>query len=353
MARPARDPSIAAAAADDDAAEHVIAEGPEPLDDLDDDADHLLTWHRTFVDGRTTIYGVAGDEGGLPLVFVHGWGLGHHSYKRAVKRLAAMGVRAYAPALPGFGGSADLPRRRFSIPGYADWLDRFLDTVGVDEPAVVVGHSFGGGVSIQLAHDFPQRVRSLVLVNSIGGSAWQSRRGVRSMAERPLWDWGLHFPSDILPFGQLTRVLPVVLEDLVPNVIRNPKAVWQVAQLARKADLTDELEELKARQLPVVVLWGADDRIIPRESFDDLCRAIGAEGEVVDGSHSWLLADPDAFGEVLTNSVEVAQLARRMEREDEESGRRPRRRRGVLGLGRSRPSELPELPGARPRDESA
>jgi pimeloyl-ACP methyl ester carboxylesterase len=151
------------------------------------------------------------------------------------------------------------------------------------------------------------------------------------MAERPLWDWGIHFPRDVLPLPHLTRVLPVIFEDAVSNLIRNPRAVWRVAQLARSADLTEELEELKRRKLPVVVLWGDQDRIIPRESFDALCTAIGASGEVVEGNHSWLLADPDSFGEVLTNVVEVARIAR-----DEEA------KRGAAKRSR-RPRRLPTL----------
>jgi hypothetical protein len=46
-----------------------------------------------------------------------------------------------------------------------------------------------------------------------------------------------------------------------------------------------------------------------------MCAALGSEGEVIEGSHSWLLADPDQFGEVMTNHVEVAKLARRLESE--------------------------------------
>lgn len=268
-------------------------------------------WTKLEVQGRPALHGRAGEPGGLPVLFLHGWALGSHSYKRALKRLVGLGCEVLAPALPGFGGTADVPDEHFSIDGYAAWVADFLDAAGVDEPVFVVGHSFGGGVAIQFAHDHPARVRTLVLVNSVGGSAWRRNGGaVRSMAERPLWDWGIHFPRDILPLPQITRVLPVILEDAVPNLIRNPMAVWRVAQLARTADLTEELEELKRRKLPVVVLWGEQDRIITRDSFDALCEAIGASGEVVGGNHSWLLADPDSFGEVMTNVVEVARLAR-------------------------------------------
>lgn len=278
---------------------------------------HHLQWERTIVQGRPALYGVAGE--GLPVVFLHGWGLGQHSYKRALKRLVQLGVRVYAPALPGFGGTPDLPRSEFSFAGYAAWMDAFLDAIGVDEPVFLVGHSFGGAVSIKLAHDFPERVRTLVLVNSLGGA----------MHGRPLWDWGIHFPLDVKDVRKFRRVVPVVVEDALGNVVRNPRAMWKVTHLARQADLTPELEELRERELPVVVLWGRNDGVIPRASFDALCTAIGAEGEVVDGAHSWLLADPDAFGEVMTNVISVAKLA--WEAEKKAPPAKPRRRR-LLGL---------------------
>ncbi len=276
-----------------------------------------LVWRRAKVDGRPAIYGEAGEAGGIPVVFLHGWGLAHHAYKAALSRLPALGCHVYAPALPGFGGTSDLRGTQFSFAGYARWVDRFLDEVGIDEPAYVIGHSFGGGVAIKLAHDHPDRVRTLVLVNSVGGSAWQSGKTIRSMAERPLWDWGIHFPRDVLPLPQITRVIPVVLEDALNNLLRNPKAMWKVGNLARQADLRPELEELRERRLPVVVLWGEQDKIIPRASFDALCAAIGSAGEVVPGNHSWLLADPDSFGEVMTNVMSVAKLAQELEAEEE------------------------------------
>lgn len=268
-----------------------------------------LVWKSTQVDGRAALYGQAGV--GLPVVFCHGWALGQHAYKRALNRLVQLGCRVYAPALPGFGGSADLPEGASTLEGYASWLDGFLSAAGIDEPVFLVGHSFGGAVSIKFAHDHEDRVRTLVLVNSVGGSAWSSSGGAtRSMAQRPLWDWGIHFPRDLFPIPHVNRVLPVILEDALPNLLRNPRALWRAAQLARRADLTEELEELRRRRLPVVVLWGEQDRIIPRASFDALCKAIGSPGEVVAGNHSWLLADPDSFGEVMTNIISVASMAR-------------------------------------------
>src|SRR3954447_24928629 len=62
--------------------------------------DHLV-WTRTTVRGRTAMYGVAGD--GIPLLFLHGWGLGQHTYKRTLKRLVQLGCRVFAPLSPGWG----------------------------------------------------------------------------------------------------------------------------------------------------------------------------------------------------------------------------------------------------------
>jgi pimeloyl-ACP methyl ester carboxylesterase len=179
-----------------------------------------LQWRTAIVGGRPASYGVAGE--GPPLVFLHGGGRAHHAYKRALKRLVARGLQVYAPGLPVFGGTADLPAPERSLGGYARWVGAFLDTAGVAGPVTLAGHSFGGGVAIRVAHDIPDRVARLIVVNSIGESAWSHYRGVlRSMRERPLWDWGLHLQADLWPVGQLTRVIPVIVEDTVPNLMRN------------------------------------------------------------------------------------------------------------------------------------
>lgn len=270
--------------------------------------------------GRSARYHVAGE--GLPVVFLHGWGLGHRSYRHSLSRLVDLGCRVWAPSLPGFGGSAplagDATQDGITLNSYADWVAAFLDAVGIDEPVFLVGHSFGGGVAIATAHRHGHRVRSLVLVNSIGGATWKDAadgalESVRTMAERPLWDWGRHFSRDLFPLRLGRRVIPAVIEDAVRNVLRSPQWLWKAGHLARSADLTAELTDLRRRQLPIVALWGTRDAVIPKPSFDALCAAIGSDGETVEGSHSWLLADPDAFGAVMTNAVQVATAARAAE----------------------------------------
>ncbi len=270
---------------------------------------HWLDWKQARVDGRAAEYGEAGT--GAPALFLHGWGLDHKAYKRALSRLVRAGLHVYAPALPGFGGTAALRGGSASLRAYGDWVASFLDAVGVEDPVLVMGHSFGGGVAITLAHDRPDLVRALVLINSVGGSAWaHSGSSIRSMAERPLWDWGIHFPADLFPARQVHRVLPVIISEVVGNLVRDPRSFWRAAGIARRADLMDELDTLRRRRLPVVVLWGLRDQLITRDSFEDMCRALGDPDVVtVPGTHSWMLADPDAFGEVMTNVLDIVDRA--------------------------------------------
>lgn len=261
-----------------------------------------LVWRHVEVDGRDAVYGVAGD--GPSVLFLHGWGLNHRSYRHALGRLARSGVRVYAPAMPGFGGTAELPRDQFSLVGYAAWVAHFLDAIGVSEKVTVVGHSFGGGVAIQFAHDATRQVSRLVLVNSIGGSVWRTdRRGRdRHMRDRPVWDWGLHLPAEAFSLRELTRIAPVIAADAVPNAVLHPRSLWRIGGLARSADLTDELDDLRKRRLPVVILWGRNDNVLPEACLESLRAALGnPDVRTVDGSHGWLLSSPGQFAEELTN----------------------------------------------------
>lgn len=246
--------------------------------------------------------------GRISVLFLHGWGIGPQSYRGALARLEMIGCEVMAPAQPGFAGTRSLPAGECGFAGYARWAARYLDDLDVHEPVVVVGHSFGGGVALQLAHDFPERVRAAVLCNSVGGPVtWPSgaaRSGsYRPMSERPLWEWGREFGSDLLRLPVISRVLPPVLGEAVPNIIQNPLALWRVASFVRRADLLAEAAVVAYRGTPLTVVWSDRDRLVPHGSFAALCEMAGTTGVVVPGGHGWLIADPDVFADVFVRAM--------------------------------------------------
>ncbi len=264
----------------------------------------------TTVQGQRVHYATGGR--GLPVLFLHGWGLDHRVYQRSLRRLTARNCRVIAPSLPGFGRTAGLPLHDQSLPAFAEWVDAFLDAIGIDEPVIVMGHSFGGGVATMLAHDHPHRVRHLVILNSVGDpdAIWSGvkRQGLGDMC-RSIIDpvLGTLSPS---PRGARARHAQ---RAFLENAGRDPIRVATTALVAVSADLRREMARLAADDLPVTVLWSDRDGVIPMSAFDTFCSTFGAEGQVVRGGHSWLLASPDAFGDVLENMIHVRATEHRNE----------------------------------------
>lgn len=245
-------------------------------------------------------------EAGLgdPVVFLHGWGLSPRAYSAGLLPICAGGLRIVAPALPGFGGSAQLPVRARGLDGYARHVAAVLDALPLDKPAFVVGHSFGGGVGIALARLRPDLVRSLTLVNSIGGAP--GRRGL----SRGSWlGWAAGALTELHP-QDLLRVAPTVVRDLVPNLSRHPVTAGTTALIALTASLTDEAAALVDSGLPVIFIWSDRDRLVAPGPLKDIVGALPAQ--TVSGRHGWLMASPETFAELLRNSLTVhAMLERR------------------------------------------
>jgi pimeloyl-ACP methyl ester carboxylesterase len=254
------------------------------------------------VGGKQVAMGVA-DGGGPTVLFLHGWGLSHHSYAPPVRALAGAGFQVLAPDLPGFGGTADLAAGKISYGGFAGFLSELLGEVEGDEPVHVVGHSFGGGVAAQFAHDFPERVRSLVLVDAVSGATWtRSATQAQLLASRPLWDWAYHLMLE-LPMGAAPRSVPGILGEVVVNLVKHPASLGLTAHLIRRSDLRNELTMLCERRVPVTVVWGSGDQVVPRAAFEDLCEALGVAGQTVPGTHSWPISAPGRFAEVVGGAL--------------------------------------------------
>lgn len=115
------------------------------------------------IHGKTVTFHRAGS--GPAIVLVHGITSSSRNWER-VAPLLARHHTVIAPDLAGHGGSAK-PRGDYSLGAHASGIRDLLAVLGIPR-ATVVGHSLGGGIVMQFAYQFPERVQRLVLVDSGG-----------------------------------------------------------------------------------------------------------------------------------------------------------------------------------------
>jgi pimeloyl-ACP methyl ester carboxylesterase len=113
-------------------------------------------------DGVKLFYEDTG-AGEPPLVFVHGWTC-NHTYFAPQLEAFAPDHRVVAVDLRGHGES-DKPEATYSIKGFADDVAWLIGALRVRRP-VVVGHSMGGAIVLQLAADHPELVAGAVMVDA-------------------------------------------------------------------------------------------------------------------------------------------------------------------------------------------
>jgi pimeloyl-ACP methyl ester carboxylesterase len=234
--------------------------------------------------GRSVTYAEAGE--GPVLVLIHGLAGSCENWAEVIGPLARSHT-VIAPDLPGHGGSAP-GGGDYSVGALASSVRDLLATLGHDR-ATLVGHSLGGGVAMQFAYQFPEMVERLVLVSS-GGLGPEVSLILRA-ASLPGADAFIAATADL---GR--RVGPLVGRALsaiglrpnadVAEVLRGYGSLVDPERRAaflatvravigtggQRVGATDRL--YLAEAVPVLIVWGAEDRIIPAHHGEDAHRDV-------------------------------------------------------------------------------
>jgi pimeloyl-ACP methyl ester carboxylesterase len=239
---------------------------------------------------------------GEPVVLIHGFGASTYSWRKVMPALAAS-HRVVAIDLNGFGYT-QRPKSRASYTreAQAKLVLGTLDALGIDR-AHIVGHSYGGGLTLYLASRHPERFRTMVLVDSSAPTYANDRRS-RFAALRPLDV--LFVRSVVLRPGMVRKGL---LRSYYDDSLVTPELVQ--AYLDRLAvegvggafyGLTapapaGEPVELEKIAVPSLVIWGAHDLLIsPETGRRAAARLPHAEFVLFDKSgHLPMEEEPEAF----------------------------------------------------------
>jgi len=220
----------------------------------------------------TTRYWALG-EGGPPAILVHGLGGYLENWEDNIAALAQE-RRVYALDLVGCGRS-DKPRVDYSIPYLTAFVHHFMTVQGIDK-AALIGESMGGAIALLFALQYPAQVDKLVLADA-GGLGEEVSLSLRLMSV-PLLGELLSRPSrggtarflDELFYDQELVTDERIEEDYqmsaIPgarrcmlSMLRSMVNLWGARRDAYHLIL-DRLEEI---EVPALVVWGAEDGILP------------------------------------------------------------------------------------------
>jgi pimeloyl-ACP methyl ester carboxylesterase len=209
---------------------------------------------------------------GEPVILLHGFGASTYSWRNIMPALAAA-FHVIAIDLNGFGYT-QRPRSfaSYTREGQADLVLRVMDALGFAS-AHLMGHSYGGGLSLFIASRYPQRVRSLVLVDSSAPTYADDRRS-RAASVKPLL--GLYLRSFVLRPNTVRRAL---LHSFYDDSLVTPELVHEYYERLRVEGVVDayygltapmhaasEPVELEKIGMPALVVWGAEDVLISAEA---------------------------------------------------------------------------------------
>jgi pimeloyl-ACP methyl ester carboxylesterase len=257
---------------------------------------------------------------GPALLLLHGLGCDHTTWDPVISTLARR-YTVIAPDLLGHGLSAK-PRADYSVGGYANGMRDLLTVLGIDK-VTVVGHSFGGGVAMQFAYQFPERTERMILV-APGGLGPEVTLAIRAIT----------FPGFGAAMGLVTKP---GLRHLTKAALRSLAAsgIPRARDLDEVAEIVDSFKDPKARKairhvvsavvdwrgqvvtmadrayltqaMPMCVVWGTDDAVIPvRHAGNAAEMAPGATVEVIANAGHFPHKDhPQRFVKVVNDFIRM------------------------------------------------
>lgn len=252
-------------------------------------------------------YRTHGDADGLPMLLLHG-SFASSRWWEPFFEILPDEIYAIAPDLRGCGGS-EQSKNGYEIPEQAEDIAAFVDGLGLED-FDLVGHSSGGPIAIEYVLTHPGRARSLILLDSapIEGvfTPLEGYQLLEQMqADRDLLRQALASLMPATPPPTMTaEEFHAFFERLVDDAAGMAPAAFTA--VARALDHWNRFEEARRLSLPSLLLWGALDTLVDRDSTTRMLIAIpgAANLEVLAGvGHSPMIESPVALAERIIDFI--------------------------------------------------
>jgi pimeloyl-ACP methyl ester carboxylesterase len=284
--------------------------------------------HGSFakVDDINLYYEEYGPKDGTPVVFIHGALAWSGTWRAQMQAAAGVGYRALALDLPPFGFSEKPAGFAYGPERQATRILEFLDRLGLDS-VVLVGHSFGGGATVEAALKAPQRISGLVLADVAIGVTKPKPAESSAAVPKILDNAGVRDTLMALTFTNPLMASPVLKQFVkdpnvataerlklytAPLVVRgSTKAVgeWLISDLLPYHDkaLSNTASQYAQLRMPTLIVWGKEDTVTPLVQAQVLKELIPQANMVVleNVNHIPHIEDPDRFNTELTAFLRI------------------------------------------------
>jgi pimeloyl-ACP methyl ester carboxylesterase len=207
---------------------------------------------------------------GTPVVFIHGFASSIYSWRKTLLPVLAAGYRVIAFDNRGFGFSdkpAPGPAVSYSNAAYARLVVALLDSLNLPS-AVLVGHSMGGAIAAEVALRYPARVRGLILIDAAGfGVRWPGMLkvgrwpGAGGVATAIRGRWVTERLVRFM-YAEPRKVTEQDVDQYYAPVLE-PGYGRALRGVLREFRFDTLVGRLGAVAAPTLVVWGAEDRLIP------------------------------------------------------------------------------------------
>jgi len=190
------------------------------------------------------------------VVILHGWKLDSKKYEPLSRKLEKKGYKVFIPDMPG-NGIENTPKRVFCLDDYVIFVRKYLLSMKVQK-CVLIGHSFGGRVAIKLTAKYPELVEKLVLTGVPGIVPVSTSRITIFLILAKIGNLIFSVPGVSLDKDYARRVLYRLAKS--SDYYHTDGVMRQTFKNIIKTDLVESMRKLN---VPVQLIWGMDDHIVP------------------------------------------------------------------------------------------
>jgi len=220
---------------------------------------------------------------GSPFLILHGWGSSVNSWIK-LQDLLSEKFKVYILDMPGFGNTPP-PQKAWNLDNYLDLILKYCKHYNIDS-FYLLGHSFGGRISIKMAVKHPDKIKKLILMDAAG--IRRSKKILSRLAGIGIWK--------TLPGYKIGRR---IIYKLIGSKDYS-EARGTMKETFNKVVEEDLINSLERIELETLLIWGKVDDYTPLKDGKLMDQKIkNSKLIIVDSGHSPHLTMPEGIRDIL------------------------------------------------------